>query len=139
MIFQSERSKLRSMKTLILIAFGGALGALSRHGVSVGFMRLVGPGFPYATIAVNIFGSFLMGCLAGYFLQNGVSSQPIKLFLTVGFLGAFTTFSTFSLDTITLFERGEVMPALSYVLASVFLSVFGLWLGFFLFKGGVPS
>ena len=124
------------MKTLILIAIGGAIGAVSRHAVSASMLRLFGPNFPVGTMVLNILGSFIMGCLAAYFMNAAGISQSIKVFLTVGVLGAFTTFSAFSLDTLTLFQRGEVTLAFGYVLGSVILSIGALWGGFMLLKGG---
>lgn len=117
------------MKTLFFIALGGMVGATSRHGVSVLCARLFGHGFPIATLAVNILGSFMMGYLVGYGLHHDGISQNAKLFLMVGCLGSFTTFSTFSLDFVTLFQRGDTWQAGGYLLASVVLSVLGLMAG----------
>lgn len=122
------------MKTLFFIALGGMVGASGRHGVSVLCARLFGHGFPVATMAVNIFGSFLMGLLVGYGLYHNDLSQEAKMFLMVGCLGSFTTFSTFSLDVVTLFQRGDVMQAGLYLLGSVVLSIAGLLLGFYFSK-----
>ena len=88
--------------------------------------------FPYGTLTVNIIGSFLMGLLVAYFLKNASLSNELKLFLTVGFLGSFTTFSTFSMDAIALFSRGDVFGAVSYVFASVILSIGAVMLGTYL-------
>lgn len=122
------------MKTLFFIALGGMLGASGRHGVNVLCARMFGHGFPVGTLAVNILGSFLMGVLVGYGLHHDGLSQNAKLFLMVGCLGSFTTFSAFSLDVVTMFQRGDTAQALIYVLASVFLSVLGLVLGLSLSK-----
>ena len=122
------------MKTLFFIALGGMIGASGRHGVSVLCARLFGHGFPVATLAVNIFGSFLMGLVVGYGLHHDGLSQNAKLFLMVGCLGSFTTFSTFSLDVVTLFQRGDTIQAGLYLLGSMVLSIAGLLLGFTLSK-----
>ena len=112
-----------------LIVFAGAgLGGAARHAVNVAAARL-GYGFPWGTLAVNVAGSFLMGVLAAWFaLRTGIP-QHVKLFLTTGILGGFTTFSAFSLDAALLWERGAFGPFALYVLASVGLSVAGLFAG----------
>jgi CrcB protein len=95
-------------------------------------MRLLGTGFPFGTLTVNILGSLAMGLLAGWFAQKGEASQHFRLFLTTGILGGFTTFSTFSLDIAVLWERGAVALCALYVALSLAVSVgtlfFGLWL-----------
>ncbi len=112
-----------------LIVFAGAgLGGMARHGVNMAASRL-GYSFPWGTFAVNVAGSFLMGMLAAWFaLRTGVPQQ-VKLFLTTGVLGGFTTFSAFSLDAALLWEKGAFGPFTVYVLASVVLSVVGLFAG----------
>ncbi len=112
--------------TISFIALGGALGAVLRHGVNVAAVALFGHGFPWGTLAVNILGSFVMGALIAYLAHWGNLSPALRLFFVTGLLGAFTTFSTFSLDTITLWERGLELHAAAYVLASVVLSVSAL-------------
>jgi len=112
-----------------LIIFAGAgLGGMARHGVNMAAARL-GYAFPWGTFAVNVGGSFLMGVLAAWFaLRTGVP-QHVKLFLTTGLLGGFTTFSAFSLDAALMWERGAFTDFAAYVLASVALSVAGLFAG----------
>ena len=112
-----------------LVFLGAGLGGVMRHGVNVGCMRLLGPGFPWNTFAINVVGSLLMGLVAGWFASRGQASQPLRLFLTTGILGGFTTFSAFSLDAVLLWERGEVGPAAAYVLGSVVLSLSALMAG----------
>lgn len=113
-----------------LVAAGGAVGAASRHLVNLGALRLFGPGFPVATLAVNVVGCLLMGILAGVLAaRSDMAGQGVRLFLATGFLGGFTTFSAFSLDAVLLWERGQTAVALGYVLASVLLSVGALILG----------
>ncbi len=118
---------------LIYVAFGGALGAVLRYVTGLGVLRLVGLGFPLAIITVNIIGSFLMGLFVVLAAKRGLSD--LSPFLMTGFLGGFTTFSAFSLETVTLFERGQSGAALAYVLISVLGSVFALVLGLWLARG----
>ena len=117
------------MTGFLLVFFGGGFGAALRHGVNLLAARLLGTAFPYATIIENVSGSLLMGILAGYFAFKGDAAQPIRLFLTTGVLGGYTTFSAFSLDTALLWERGEVGLATFYVIGSVALSIAGLFAG----------
>jgi CrcB protein len=106
----------------LLVFIGGGLGAMARHGVGRAGLALMGPGFPWWTLAVNVSGSFAIGLLAGLFgaLETG---HHARLFLVTGFLGGFTTFSAFSLDALTLWERGALLHAGFYVLGSVILSL----------------
>lgn len=115
--------------SIAAIAGGGALGAVLRHGVNQGAVHYFGSGFPLGTIGVNILGSFIMGMLIAYFAHVWQPSPEAKAFLVTGLLGAFTTFSTFSLDFVTLWERGDQMAAFVYVLASVFFAIGALFLG----------
>ena len=105
----------------LLVFIGGGLGSVARHGINRAGLALLGPGFPWWTLTVNVVGSFLIGLLAGLFgaLETG---QNARLFLITGFLGGFTTFSAFSLDALTLWERGAAMQSGLYVLGSVILS-----------------
>ena len=113
--------------SLLQVALGGALGASARYLTSVAAMRLVGPGFPWATLAVNVLGSFLMGVLVvALAREGGTRAAP---FLMTGVLGGFTTFSAFSLDALTIWERGQVSLAGLYVAASVGLSLVAIVLG----------
>jgi CrcB protein len=122
---------------LYLIVFLGAgIGGALRHGVNVGASRLYGFGFPYGTLIVNIAGSFVMGLFAGYFAYRPGIDQHMRLFLTTGILGGFTTFSAFSLDTALLIERHCYWLAAGYVLGSVISGLLALFAGLLLFKGG---
>lgn len=113
-----------------LIVFAGAgLGGALRHGVNMAALRMFGPGFPIATLAVNVLGSFLMGVLFALFSLKVDVPAGLRLFLTTGVLGGFTTFSAFSLDAALLYEQGQGVLALIYVLASVILALTGLFLG----------
>lgn len=104
----------------LLVFVGGGLGAVSRHAVGRATLHAFGPGFPWGTLAVNVVGSFLIGLLIGLFSALG-TGQPGRLFLVTGFLGGFTTFSAFSLDALTLWERSPVTAG-AYVAASLLLS-----------------
>jgi CrcB protein len=122
---------------LYLIVFLGAgIGGALRHGVNVGAARLFGYGFPFGTLIVNIVGSFLMGLFAGYFAFRPGIGQHVRLFLTTGILGGFTTFSAFSLDTALLVERHSYGMAAGYAVGSVAASISALFFGLALFRGG---
>jgi CrcB protein len=124
---------------LYLIVFVGAgIGGALRHGVNVGAARLLGYGFPFGTFIVNVVGSFVMGAIAGYFAFRPGLSQHLRLFLTTGILGGFTTFSTFSLDTALLIERNSLALAAGYVVGSVGVSLAALFLGLALFERRIP-
>ena len=118
---------------LMQVALGGAIGASARYLTGVAAIRLIGPGFPWATLVVNIVGSFLMGAFIVVLAhQSGTRWAP---FLMTGLLGGFTTFSAFSLDAITLFERGQVLIAAAYVVASVVLSLTAIAAGLLMARG----
>jgi CrcB protein len=123
---------------LYLIVFLGAgIGGALRHGVNVGATRLFGFGFPFGTLIVNIVGSFLIGLFAGYFAFRPGIGQHMRLFLTTGLLGGFTTFSAFSLDTALLVERHSYGLAAGYVVGSVSAGLLALFLGLSLFRTAV--
>lgn len=122
---------------LYLIVFIGAgLGGAVRHGVNVGAARLFGFGFPFGTFIVNVVGSFAMGLLAGYFIYRPGVPQHVRLFLTTGLLGGFTTFSSFSLDAALLVERHAYAMAAGYVVGSVAAGLSALFFGLAVFRGG---
>ena len=112
-----------------MIALGGAVGAVLRFAMSYGVHSLLGRGFPYGTLLVNLLGSVLMGVLYAVSVQRADFSDELRAALMVGLLGAFTTFSTFSLETLALFENGESVKALANVGLSVSLCLLGCWLG----------
>ena len=120
--------------TVFQVALGGAIGAAARYGVGVALFRPQG-GFPIGVLAVNVLGSFLMGFLFVYLGQKLLSH--FNPFLMTGILGGFTTFSAFSLEAYTLFERGEVGQAAIYVALSVVLSIAALVLGVFIMRGAL--
>ncbi|MBK5932525.1 camphor resistance protein CrcB [Rhodovulum imhoffii] len=119
--------------TIIQVALGGALGATGRYMVGVAAVRLLGRSFPWGTLAVNIAGSFLMGVLVVVLARKG--GTPFAPFFMTGLLGGFTTFSAFSLDAVTLYERGQAGLALGYVAASVLLSLAAIVAGLAVARG----
>jgi CrcB protein len=122
---------------LYLIVFVGAgIGGALRHGVNVGAARLLGYGFPFGTFIVNVLGSFAMGLLAGFFVYRAGIPQHMRLFLTTGILGGFTTFSSFSLDAALLIERNSWGMTAGYVVGSVAAAIAALFFGLAVFRGG---
>lgn len=117
-------------QTMLQVALGGAIGASLRYLTNVGAGRMFGHGFPIATMIVNIIGSFFMGVIVVMLAKKG-GNQFAPLLMT-GVLGGFTTFSAFSLDALTLWERGQAQAATLYVLASVFLSLAAIVAGLFI-------
>jgi CrcB protein len=117
------------MNMLVAIAVGGAVGALGRHFVNVAMETLLGAGFPWGTVTVNIVGSFLMGVLFHVLAVSWNVSPEIRALLTVGVLGAFTTFSTFSLDVVRMYERDEILLTGIYIAVSVLASIGALFIG----------
>ena len=122
------------MKIIAAIAIGGAVGAVARHLVGAQMLRLLGSGFPWGTLTVNVVGSFARGALVELMAVRWNVGPELRAFMTVGVLGAFTTFSTFSLDVAVLGERGALLPAALYVLVSVGLSISALFFGLWLFR-----
>jgi len=118
----------------LAVAVGGAIGAMARHGVSRTAMHWLGPNFPWGTMAVNVVGSFIMGVLIVWLAAREPYSAAMRSFLTVGLLGAFTTFSAFALDVVVLVERKAHLAAGGYLAGSVGLSVLGLLLGMAVMK-----
>ena len=119
------------MIQVLLVFLGGGVGSVVRHGFNIGIGRLWPSDFPAATFIINVLGSFLMGVVVGWFAfrSGGGWSQHARLLLTTGFLGGFTTFSTFSLDTALLWERDAYAVAIVYVVVSVVFGVLGLFGG----------
>ena len=114
---------------LIAIASGGALGAVARFVLSNQVYAWLGRGFPYGTLVVNVVGSLLMGLLSVWFLERSIADPLWRAAVLVGFLGAFTTFSTFSLETFVLIESGELVRAVVNMLASMSVCVVSVWVG----------
>lgn len=106
------------MSNFLLVALGGGLGAAGRYGVSLALPAKPGE-WPWATFSINVAGSLLIGLLAGWLSTRGEAGEPWRLFLGVGVLGGFTTFSAYSLETLRMIERGEWPMALAYAVGSV--------------------
>ena len=118
------------MTRFLIVAAGGALGAVARYGVGTLAGRLGASHWPWGTLTVNILGGLLMGALTGWLaFRGGLHAESIRLFAAVGILGGFTTFSAFSLETALMIEKRQLALAGGYVAASVVLSVLALFLG----------
>jgi len=117
------------LNTYLAIAFGGALGAVSRYWLSTAVERFNGSSFPMGTFAVNLLGSFLIGMLFILFAEKLSLVEQWRPVLVIGFLGAMTTFSTFSLDALLLFQQGHYNTALFYILGSVVVCLFAAFAG----------
>lgn len=120
---------------MLWIALGGALGALARYGMSLLVYTIWRHHFPLGILCVNILGSFLMGLLASYLVRFMPTAAMLQSFLLIGFLGAFTTFSTFSLDVVTLIREEHFLSMVAYVLASVVLCVLAAFAGVWIMAG----
>ncbi len=121
------------MNSLFPVMIGGAIGAGTRHLVGQAMLARLGPGFPWWTLSINIAGSLLMGLLVGWLARSG-GGDTTRLFVGVGILGGFTTFSSFSMEYWMLFERGQNAQAAAYVLASVIGAIAACGLGLFLMR-----
>ena len=122
-----------AMNSLFPVMIGGAIGAGARHLVGQAMLARLGPGFPWWTLSINIFGSFLMGLLVGA-LARGDGGDTARLFFGVGILGGFTTFSSFSMEFWMLFERGQNAQAAAYIFASVIGAIAACGLGLFIMR-----
>ena len=118
----------------MLVAVGGAIGSVLRYYVSQWALRLAGPAFPWGTLTVNVVGCFVIGVFAEMIIRRFDASPDLRLLLITGFLGGFTTFSAFSLDAVSLFERGAVVSGAVYIVASVGLSMAGVIAGLALMR-----
>ncbi len=125
------------MTQIIAVATGGALGASLRYGVMVAMGRLFGVLFPWGTIAVNIIGSLGLGFVISWFAVKYTPPDWLRLFLVVGLAGGFTTFSTFALDLVTLWERKQALTSGAYLIGSVVLSLIALMVGMWLGRSSV--
>jgi len=117
-----------------IIGLGGVLGANARYLVAGWAARRFGLIFPYGTFLINLSGSFILGLFTAFMLKHPTSHYP-RLFFAVGFLGAYTTFSTFSLESLQLLQNGRTWLSLTYVMSSAVLGVLGAALGFSLGRG----
>jgi CrcB protein len=120
--------------TCLSVAAGGAIGAVLRYGVNIATAALWGMNFPIATMIVNILGSFILGACVGLFAHYGQPSAAMRTFLVTGMLGAFTTFSTFSLDNVTLFERAQYGALAFYLIGSIVLGIGAFFLALILVR-----
>ena len=123
-----------NLQLMLAVALGGALGSVARYLVGIGSGKLFGLEFPWGTLIINVVGSFLIGAFAESFALRWDAPQTVRVFLTVGICGGFTTFSTFSLDAYVLIERGELWPAAAYIAGSVVLSIGALVAGLHLIR-----
>jgi CrcB protein len=117
------------MSIYIAIAIGGSFGAMSRHWMSISTYQWLGHEFPYGTLMVNLLGSLLIGFLSVLLVYRFQVSETVRLGVLSGFLGSFTTFSTFAIDTLQLAENEAMLKAIAYVVLSVLLCVLGAWAG----------
>lgn len=117
------------LSTILAVGVGGSLGALARLGVANWVMAMWPKAFPLATLAVNLLGCLIIGILYGLWLHRPEFSPLLRQGLLIGFLGAFTTFSTFSLDALRLMENGEAVLAIGYILLSVCICLLATWAG----------
>lgn len=122
------------MNAFLAVFLGAGIGGALRHAVNLAALKLLGSGFPFGTVAVNVIGSFIMGLAIEWFALKTDPGQMWRLFLTTGILGGFTTFSAFSLDAALLIERGAYAMASVYILTSLIASVGGLFLGLLLVR-----
>ena len=126
-----------NLELILAVAFGGAIGSAARYLAGHGSAKLFGLAFPWGTLIINIAGSFLIGVFAESFALRWDAPQAVRVFLTVGICGGFTTFSTFSLDAFVLIERGELWQAAAYMIGSVALSIGGLFAGLHLMRAAL--
>jgi len=119
------------LSSLMLVGFGGAVGAMLRFGVG---LLLPHGGWPLGTFLVNVAGGFAMGLLVAWLAGRGAAGEQLRLLLGIGVLGGFTTFSAFSLDLMIMLERGDIVLAVAYALTSVLLSLLALWAGLLLVR-----
>ena len=117
------------MVYILAVAVGGALGAVLRYVVVIGMSNISFIGMPTGVLSCNILGSFLLGILISWSMKDPLISENLRIFLQVGILGAFTTFSTFALEVFNMTEKGDYTVAMIYVVLSVILSIGGLFLG----------
>ncbi|MEW6997174.1 fluoride efflux transporter CrcB [Colwelliaceae bacterium BS250] len=123
---------MQTIQMYLFVALGGAFGACFRFAISEFVLNWLGKGFPFATLMVNISGSLVMGVLYGLIEQGTIEVVVYRTAIGIGFLGAFTTFSTFSLDTLLLLQQGEIIKAMINVLLNVGLCILAAGLGMFL-------
>jgi CrcB protein len=114
---------------LIIVGIGGFLGSAARYFVSIVSYRLFGEDFPYGTLIVNVTGSLLIGFLMAFFEERFVLNPNLRIFLAIGILGGFTTFSTFSYETIVMLKEGSLLLSVTNIVGTVLLCLVATWLG----------
>lgn len=122
------------MNNCLLIFLGGGIGCLFRHWFSSRAYMIIGQGFPYGTLLVNVTGSFLAGLLLVFLERFGSIASQLRAFLLIGFLGGYTTFSSFSIETVVLFEQGEIFKAVLNAVLNFVLCLLAAWLGIILWR-----
>jgi fluoride exporter len=123
------QSRVEVMTNILLAALGGAIGSVLRYLVGVFSVRWFGPSFPWGTLAVNVVGSFIIGLSVEMIARRFNASMELRVFIVTGILGGFTTWSSFSLDTMVLFERGAIAAAAAYVIGSLVVSFAAVFAG----------
>ena len=122
------------IRTLIFVGLGGGAGSIFRYLISVTANKHFHASFPWGTFAVNILGCLLVGVLLGIFERQQLTNPDLKFLFITGFCGGFTTFSTFASENINLFQSGQTLTAILYIVSSVIVSLLAVWLGFILTK-----
>ena len=122
----SQEEQALNFQFIVAVAAGGAIGSVARYVVGIGSGKLFGVAFPWGTLIINVTGSLLIGVFVALFASRWDLSQAMRIFLTVGICGGYTTFSTFSLDAYYLIERGQTWASFAYMIGSVVLSVSAL-------------
>ena len=122
------------LKTILYIAFGGAIGSVLRFLTSLFVAKFWANHFPLATFLTNVVGCFLIGLFIGFLEKNHLTDSNLKWFLITGFCGGFTTFSTFGMENLNLFQNNNSFLALAYIASSIITGLFAVWLGLFLTK-----
>ena len=126
---------MHTFQVYLFVAMGGAIGASMRYLIVQISTNLLGKGFPFGTLVVNVLGSFLLGILYAFMQQDNGENAGLRALVGIGLLGAFTTFSTFSLDTVLLIQHGEIIKASLNVFFNVTVCIISVWLALLIFKG----